>query len=691
MAFFFEKSMHQKKDHWKGKTGMTVHGRQYAHRLFYYLTLFGLILSPHGALSQVTMHEGDKSEKKVIYDDVVVTGTRSPHALADVPVDTVLIRREEIERSSAHNLPQLLRNIPGIAATNLDDTISQDNLRLTMRGLQLNEGYGLILVNGQRVHGGLGAHGDYGVDLNQIPLNMIERVEIVKGASSALYGADAMAGVINIITRPVPDRTGGVVGVDYGIYDVMPRRGGAVVDSTRRREQAYASFGSPVGQASGLLLQLSRESDEGTSEFPQDTTRESVMGRWHTAFDNKWSISLGGDFSRARRETAITVTNARYDREFDDYRISGAVQYNDNVNSWTLSGYSFNQDFVQGYPGFAHAYRFGEIGYDQVESVYTWYGDRQWLTVGAEAQRQRMDYTINSYIEGDLASQVDVDRDIDTYSLFLQDEIFLADGRVTLVPGIRYEDHSTFGDEFNPKFSAAMRTGSETTWRTSVGRAFKSPTIRQLYYEGLSRHGEWFDQSNPDLSPERAINYNISVEHTFSGIGVWTTLGAFRTDLKDKVIRDETGEFADGIPIRSYENIDRARIDGIELSFQTGTITGFRLRGSGAWMQAKDRDTRNDLPFVPQFTASLIPGYITFTGRTGIETIFTAVGRQYRDAGNNNTIDSHQIVDLRIWHELTDRMTAAVNFGNIFESHKGEREFAHRQGRSLGLSVKGTF
>jgi outer membrane receptor for ferrienterochelin and colicins len=101
-------------------------------------------------------------------------------------VETLVIPREEIERAAVRNLPQLLRTLPGTSATNLDDTLASDNLRLTLRGLQLNEGYGLILVDGQRVHGGLGAHGDYGISLNQIPLSMIERIEVVRGASSGL-------------------------------------------------------------------------------------------------------------------------------------------------------------------------------------------------------------------------------------------------------------------------------------------------------------------------------------------------------------------------------------------------------------------------------------------------------------------------------------------------------------------------
>ncbi len=662
-----------------------------AYGVFWFLLVVCVFFDARTALCESGTDDSYEAEENVVYDDVVVTGTRSSHSLADVPVDTMLIPQEEIERSPAYNLPQLLRGVPGLSATNLDDTIGADNLHLTMRGLPLNHGYGLILVNGQRVHGGLGAHGDYGVSLNQVPLNMIDRVEIVKGASSALYGADAMAGVINIITKPVPETSGGMIGADYGVYDIMPQKGGTVKDSTRRRNKVYASFGSPVKQASGLLLHVSRDSDEGAGQYPSNTVRESAMARWRTDFDRNWSLDIGGDMSRGRRETGTNITEARYDREIDDYRVSSTLQFDSTAASWSLSGYSFSQDFVQGYPGFAHGYRYGDMGYDQAETVYTWYGQSHWLTMGVEAQQQGMDYTIENYTNGMLESTIPVKEDIDTYSVFLQDEIFLRDQTVTLVPGVRYEDHSTFGDEVNPKLALRIKSTRETTWRLSVGRAFKSPTIRQLYYDGTYLHGNRYMRSNPELSPEKAINYNISVERRPVDSEFWASIGVFRTDLTDKVVRYDTGEQADGIPVYSYQNIDDARIEGVEVSFGSDRDTGFMLRGSGAWTWAKDRQTDNDLPYVPEFTASLVPEYVTESGRTGTALFLIANGKQYRDAANDNEMGSHQVVDFNIWHKLTDNMTAALDFGNIFESHKGEARYAEREGRSVGLSVKGHF
>ncbi|MBT9439409.1 MAG: TonB-dependent receptor plug domain-containing protein, partial [Desulfobacterales bacterium] len=143
----------------------------------------------------------DEAEKKgtTRLKDIVVTGTRTPHALKDVPVETVLINREDIEKTNAQNAMDILKNIPGIDTSAHDDVFGTYTWNAKLRGLSFNDGYGLILIDGQRAMGcgQSGGMGEYGSGLNQIPVDMIERIEVVKGPSSALYGSDAVAGVIN--------------------------------------------------------------------------------------------------------------------------------------------------------------------------------------------------------------------------------------------------------------------------------------------------------------------------------------------------------------------------------------------------------------------------------------------------------------------------------------------------------------
>ncbi len=368
-------------------------------------------------------------------DPLVVTGTRTPHSLADTPVDTSVITREEIERSPSLTVSDLLRSVPGYNGALLDDALGADSLRATMRGLQLNEGYGLILVDGLRVQGGLGAHGDYGISVNQIPVNMIERIEVVRGASSALYGADALAGVINIVTRGVPQERSASAGVSYGVYQMQDKGGEAPEHADRAVKRAYAAYGDQVGENSGFYLHYTQEMDEGIDAKPVDTGKQYLLGKWHSQLSDSIEAELGLEYGRARRD-APSEAGAEHDRRYDTYRMSPSLNWQLDEQTLKLRGSVYKQDFTQGYAGFAHGFREGDISYYQAEAVHTLYTHYQILPTGVEVLRQSLDYAFRNYPSGGAVEYVPIDEDVDTYSAFVQSEIELLD-RQLLVPGMR--------------------------------------------------------------------------------------------------------------------------------------------------------------------------------------------------------------------------------------------------------------
>jgi len=620
----------------------------------------------------------------------VVTGTRTWHALQDVPVKTRVITREDIERMPSQNIADVLRTVPGINVSTLDDVMGADNLRATMRGLQFNEGYGLILVDGQRVHGEMGAHGDHGISLNQIPLSMIERIEIVKGAASALYGADALAGVVNIITRKAPKETTVFGGASYGRYEVTKRRNVSANKSSRDYYRANVGFGGPALGNSGYFFQYSYEQDEGIAFNPATTSRHSLMGKWNTKITENLRINLGANHGRARRDLDHPV--ARYDRKYDTYRFSGGLNYTFGDYEVILSGSTYWQDFVMGFPGWVHAYRGGTIGHDQIELVCHWYKDWNILTVGGATQRQHLDYFIENYVRGVLQSTATVNENIITNSLFIQNELMLFDRRLALVPGARLEDHSTFGTEINPRFSAMYRIFDATTLRGSVGRAFKSPTIRQLYYDGLLLHRDFYIRSNPDLNPETAWTYSLNLEQGLLDDRLTFNTGVFYSDLKDMVVRQATGEIApDGIPIYSFRNVEKAEIQGVELSARLTLSDAFFLNTGFNYTDSENKATGLDLPFVPKYTFSLAPTYVFQPWDVGASVILTQVGKQYRNVANTQELGAHAVIDTRIWKQFSKLAKISADFKNITNSDRGEGDFAHRMGRSIGVNLEVEF
>lgn len=625
-------------------------------------------------------------------EEIVVTGTRTPHTLADVPVETHVITREDLDRIPSQNIIEALKTIPGINTSMLDEVIGADNLRATMRGLQLNHGYGLVLIDGRRTHGEIGAHGDYGISLNQIPLSMVERIEVVKGGASALYGADALAGVVNIITRRVPGQTSGTVGTTYGRYRMLKKSDSSRVNKpSRDHYRAHASVGGPALENSGYHLLYSHEADEGIGVDPAKTKRHAMQGKWQTKLTDHLSYDLGVNLSQSHRELA-QGSEARYDREYDSYRFSGGLSHRDQDRQINLRGYRYWQDFVTGFPGFGHGYRHGEIGYDQAELTYTRYLKRHTITTGLEYLHQRLDYVSENFPDDADPSTLSIDENVRTTSFFIQDEIQLLDYRLTLVPGVRVEDHSTFGAEINPKLSAMYWLASATTLRASAGRSFKSPTIRQLYYSDMYLHGDRYRRSNPDLEPETAWSYSLNVEQGLLDQHLLVSVGLFRTDLKDMVVRQDTGEVhTDGIPIDSYTNVERARVQGTELAANLVLNQAWSAQAGFTWTDSENRDTGNELPFTPQTVFTFSPTYVHQPWDLGVSLQFNQVGRQYRDAANTQEVSSHTVIDARLWHDLNQHLRFSMEGRNLTASARGDDDYAFRMGRSVSASLEMNF
>lgn len=612
-----------------------------------------------------------------LLEQVVVTGTRTTHTLADTPVETQVIGREEIARTNAQNTADLLKGVPGVSVSAHDDTFGTYTWNARMRGLSINDGYALLLVDGQRVMGSgqSGGMGEYGIGLNQIPVAMIERIEVVKGPGSALYGSDAMAGVINIITRRTPRKQGGGAGVAYGWYDIRERLKNGVVeearDTDRHQSQAYGWFGDRPLDRLGYLLHYSQESGEDSGEKRIDSDRHSLLAKVDLDPTDRLRLFAKGEASDYEKED---------DRKEKSYRLSAGADWQAAAEHlFSLKGYTYTWDFDHGYLDNTYGHKTGDIAYRQVEGQHTWSAsETHTLTTGAEFQRQTIDFRIDN-ADG---STIGVTRRVDIASLFLQDEITLGSGGATLVPGVRYDDHSVFGGEVNPKLSTMYRFSPETTLRASVGRAFKSPTIRQLYYDAPYRHGSYYVQSNPDLRPETAIGYSAGVEHWLKEGSAMGSVGYFRNNVKELVAREETGTLYNGLPLQIYRNIEKASSQGLEVIGRLWPAEGLSLALAYTYTDSENRENGKELTYTPEHQVSLTPAGELKEYGVGLSATLAHSSRQYTNSANTASIGAHTVVDAKIWKILRDNVTLALEADNLFDSDKGD-EGNFRTGRTV--------
>ena len=645
--------------------------------------LLGLLAVLGLGLAQVAAAAPAKEAKLA---DMVITATKTPHTLDNVPVDTMVITKEDMARMPALNLVDILKTIPGIDTSTADDVFGSYTWRATMRGLSINNGYALLLVDGERLMGcgQSGGMGEYGVGLNQIPVEMVERIEIVRGTGSALYGSDAVAGVINIITKRAPDKFLAGAGASYGWYNIRDRKtaSGAQKASddghSRTPARAYLNVGDKVGEKGGYFLQYNFEQGEDTGETPILSTRHLALGKFSGAVGDKLSYYLRGEVSDYEKQDNM--------RE-QTYRLSlGGDYLLSPHHKISLKGYHYLWDFEHGWPpNNSYGHKQGEVTFSDVQAQYSWTAGSNILTLGGEFQRQGIDFSITN-ADG---TYIPVEEDVDTASFFIQEEITFWE-RLTLVLGARIDDHSSFGTEINPKLSAMYRFPTETTLRASVGRAFKSPTIRQLYYGTPYEHGDYYVASNPDLDPEIAVGWNLSAEQWLYNRQVWVSVGFFHTSIEDMVVTEITDQEINGKPLQTYHNVNQATVQGVEASARWLPGGGFSLNADFYYNQPEDDDTGKTLTYIPEFTFSLMPSYEYRPWGLGGSLLLMAVGKAYKDSANTQEVDPYCTLDLKLWKRLADRARLSFDAKNILDSDKGD-ETVWRTGQTFLISLDFSF
>ncbi len=588
--------------------------------------------------------------QEVTLPEIVVTATKTPHTLKDVPVETVVIDRQEIERENALTVSNLLRYVPGffVRAENLPGISAW---RTRLRGFDLNSGYALVLVDGERVKGG--GMGEYGYGLNQIPPALIERIEIVKGPGSVLYGSDAVTGVINIITRKVPKRPFLEGLLRYGTYQTK------MFDLT--------GGGPLVPEKMGLLLSLDREeTDRRKYGGPGDHYQ-----RDH--FFSKLTFKALEDL-----DLGLTLKWEDRDRDYaheEKLRLSPKVHYRFGPGHLSLGGYYYKWDFHHFTPGYTE--RQGHMYYRQVEFKVSYPLAAHLFTLGGELLEEELDYNL-------------ADKTVDTRSLYLQDEYtFQILGReAALVLGARIDDHSTFGTEVSPR-GALMITLSETTRiRAQVGRSFKSPTIRQLYYREPFLHHDYWIKSNPDLDAETSWGESLSLEK-FLPHGFYLLFTLFRHDVDDMVVRVETDEILDGYPVKTYENVEEAYTQGIEINLKGKPRPWFQLNLSYTYLDTENKDTHKDLPYCPQHTLGLRLGFKTPYGLL-LEFGTQYVDEVYANTTNTKKIDDYWLTDAKLIKDLAGPAELFFEVDNLFDTDYGEptRDWA---GRTIFVGLRAKF
>jgi vitamin B12 transporter len=467
---------------------------------------------PAAALAGLLFSGAVLAERPADMETMVVTANRTPMLAAEALVPVTVITREEIERSLAIDVIDLLRFEAGLDVARTGGP--GQSATVFIRGAESN--HALVLVDGVRVNPGTIG----GAPLQHLAPSLIERIEIVKGARSTLYGTDAIGGVINIITRGSGQRS------------ETAARGGSF--DTR---QLQLSLGRPLGQATlGVDLDWSR-----TDGFP--TFRDDAVER---GYDN-FSANLTAAAPVGAGDLTLRHWQASGTTEYSDFfRIPVAQDYRNSVSALEFAGplgrfgdsrviVSYLRDEIEQNesPDFVESER---RTLDFQHTVLL--GEAHTLTGGV--------YLVEEDA-GSLSFGTGFDQDTSVRAVFLQDFIDLGAHDVEIA--LRHTDHSDFGGETT--WNAGYGYAISERWRISagIGTAFRAPDATDRYGFG----------GNPELAPETATETQAMLRYTPAAN---TT---FSLELYDKDIDDLIEFDLDAFRLR---NIEAAGIRGVQFTWE---------------------------------------------------------------------------------------------------------------------------
>ncbi len=536
-----------------------------------------------------------KDTLEVNGDSVVVTATRTERKLSNLTVPVTIINAKTIQQNGSIRLTDILKEQTGLNLT------SGFGAGVQLQGL--NPDYTIILINGEPLVGRTAGV----LDLNRISLGNIKKIEIVKGPSSSLYGSEAMAGVINIIT----DASVGspiTMGLRYGTYHTIDAN---LETKLNTKQVQYQGF-------------YNSYSTDGYSIRPNSNSRVTTpIDRYATTQQLKWSPSsntsllLNTRFTKEKIQNEIAVAN------------NGVTIYSigkEDINDLNLSA-TLNHRFSKALKTSVRTY---STTYDAVQNLLTINGlpYRDVLNHNFKRIENQTDWDVRKNLQvvigfGAVWEGVKSSR-YDSEKLRKQNEIQYAFTqwewkpleKLTLIGGVRFDKNTQFASAFSPKLSMLYKLNTQHQFRFSIGQGFKAPDFRQLFLDftnaaagsysvfgsaqaqqviakldALGQIGNLFPNYYllKALKPEYSNGLHFTWDwkiNTQSSISVQL----FRNDIKNLIESQQVGTYISGAQIYSYLNIGRAFTTGFELEGQHKINTNWTLSGGYQYLQTGDKD-----------------------------------------------------------------------------------------------------
>lgn len=569
--------------------------------------------------------------------ETIVTATRSEVSRNELASATTVFTREDIEKRQIRTLPELLKTAPGL------DVVEQGgygkNTSIYMRGT--NSDHILVLIDGIKA----GSVTTGSAAFQFIPIDQIERVEIVRGPNSALYGSEAIGGVIQIFTRKGAQTDKPTISFETGAgsYDTFSNAG----TISGKWGNSWYTLGASHLNSQGINAREPTTGFFGIDEPDRDGYYNTGLNaRAGHRFDNNTEIEAF--FMRAFGKTEFDGTPNKTD--FVNQMVGTSVAF-DILENWR-STLRFGQTQDE-----SDQFRLNGDFYSRFNTTRwnaTWLNnisinDNHHLTLGTDYRVDEVQSSV-SYNE---TSRYDVGVFGELHSRIFDNHFINA--------SLRWDENQAFGDAVTGNFGWRYNWQYGLSAFASFGNAFKAPTFNQLYYPNYG---------NPNLKAETSTSFEAGI----AGSHDWADwqLRAYHTNIDDL------------IAIYPVENVEKAQIDGLEAEIST-QIMGWRNALNMAMLSPRDRVTNLRLTRRAEQTLSYDVSRSFDAFDVGAHVL--AQGNRFDDRANTNEVDGFVTVDLRTTYHIDKNWMLSAKLNNLLDKQYQTADTYNNLGRNFFFTI----
>jgi outer membrane cobalamin receptor len=626
---------------------------------------------------------GVRADEKVTLDTVVVTATKTEEKRKDISNSMVVKDAGNIQEAAADNLGQLLANEPGIDWRTYGD-YGGASQAFQIRGMESSEA--VVMVNGLSLNSpSLGE-----ADVGGILLNNIERVEVVKGSGSLLYGSGAMAGTVNVITKsPGRERMDLAVRAGYGsqnTYQLSAESGmfvardlGYYLTANHLVTDGHRDNGDLTHNDASLKLVLDKGDALNINLYGQIVDRKSGVPGIHPPegtqdyylpatgerLYSSESASLKGNTDSQDIHTLLTIKSRPF--HWLRWRAAGKYIRTESIHESWLNADNFSGDLagegtrstvINSVPGAEADVEIRPL-------------DGATLLIGADYQDHEWDTQSTDLNRDGSAKGADTTNDADIYSLGT-----FAEGQyrpakfIKLQAGLRQEHHATFGTEYLPRYGLVLNPFDTTAIKFNRGKHFKAPTPNDLYWPE-----DDFVRGNPDLQAQTGWHTDATVEQQLAHDKLFLTASYFNWNIRDKITWAENPAFPGPYGNNKYtpSNLNRSRAYGFEAGVRYDLLRQLTLEAGYTRTMAKEEvgTVTRRARYVPDYQCKFSATY-----RNDAGTLVTTTWR-YTDERSNYRSDSvtepddilkaYATVDLKVEQRFLEHWLVSVDGRNLLD------------------------